>query len=163
MKKTALIILLFSVLAVVSCSKTPENKITKSASVEDFSEKPEGEGKVNIKYNKNGFSLFDEVKSIILTPDIKDIDSDNINYHWIIDDNNYVLFKTENGGATEIVNSGGLVILGIYAEIGYIDKETLFKYNITLQIEDKDSGEVLGSKTIVLEDKAGNYSIREVE
>ena len=30
-------------------------------------------------------------------------------------------------------------------------------------IEDKDSGEVLGSKTIVLEDKAGNYSIKEIE
>ena len=30
-------------------------------------------------------------------------------------------------------------------------------------IRDKDSGEVLGSKTLVLEDKAGNYSIKEIE
>lgn len=146
-------------------NKNVEDKATlnQNEDIKQVEKEEEEKPMVDIKYNINGFTIFDDNRTIVLNPEIKNIKDDNIQYHWTLEGGTALAFYNNAEPTNEIINSGSLVSIGIVEEISYIDTNVVINYKVKLDVENKSTGEVIASKAIVIQDKAGTYSVQEIE
>lgn len=124
---------------------------------------------VNIEADKERFSSMDYTTPwIIFMPKLEGETDKEIEYHWIIEneiasDREFYaeqFIKEDVGGEIEIVNSGEPVELGLFAEVSYIEN-AVSEFSIILKIEEKGTDNILAEDKLVIENRAGEYKIKE--
>lgn len=60
----------------------------------------------------------------------------------------------------EIINSGESVELGLFAEVSWIEG-TVIEFKVILQVEDKETSNIIATDEIIIENHSGFYSIRD--
>ena len=85
-----------------------------------------------------------------------------LQYHWILkNDNDFEGFIVpEKGPQKEIINSGELVELGLFAEVSWVEG-TVIEFKVELQIEDKETSKIIATNEIIIENNQGTYSIKQ--
>lgn len=137
-----------------------------SKSIDDNEE----EIKVSIKSNKRNF--FNE--GVKLTPVIDGEIDKEVQYNWIIESKNYIdgeFYNSETnlegfvgnkGPLREIINDGESIEFALYAEVSYIDG-AYSENKVILQIEEKDTGNILGRDELIIENRQGMYFVNTSE
>ena len=65
----------------------------------------------------------------------------------------------ESGPLKEVVNSGEPVELGLFAEISWVEG-TVIEFKVKLQVEEKDSSNIIAIDEITIENREGIYKIQ---
>ncbi|MEG1870797.1 MAG: hypothetical protein RR192_02225, partial [Peptostreptococcaceae bacterium] len=103
---------------------------------------------------------------INFTPVLEGKVDKELEYHWTVERVPYIEdedilegFVGESGPVTEVINSGEPVEYGIYAEISYVEGAYIER-NVTLNVKEKDTGKVVATDELIIENREGIYSIR---
>lgn len=88
----------------------------------------------------------------------------DIQYHWILENSeqshDFEGFVTpESGPLKEIINLGEPVELGLFAEVSWIEG-TVIEFKVKLQVEEKDSSNIITTDEIIIENREGIYRIK---
>lgn len=117
---------------------------------------------VEIETDKDYFSRMDKLHPVMtFTPILKGETDKDIQYHWIMEnDVDFEGFTTlENGPTKDIINSGEPVGLGIYAQVSYVEGAVM-EFKIILQVEEKETSNILAKDELVIENSEGEYRIK---
>lgn len=151
-----LIILSILVIGLVGCDIKREENIANYIKVEDNN----NDISVEILANSNSDS-FDGMP-ITLKSKLKGSYNKDLQYHWILknDDDIEGFILPEKGPQNEIINSGESVELGLFAEVSWI-AGTVIEFKVILQVEDKETSNIIATDEIIIENHSGFYSIRD--
>lgn len=116
---------------------------------------------ISITTNVDTYGLYmSSVRGITLTPQLEGTTDKDIQYHWSIDSDTE-MFDSPEGPKKEVINSGESVLFIPVAEIDYNEPDTLSNtIKISLEIEEKDSNNVLAETELIIEDYSGNYKVK---
>ncbi|WP_294188365.1 hypothetical protein [uncultured Clostridium sp.] len=156
MKKVIeLIILSILVIGLVGCDIKREENIANDIKVED-----NNNNSVEILANSDSDS-FDGMP-ITLKSKLKGSYNKDLQYHWILknDDDIEGFILPEKGPQKEIINSGESVELGLFAEVSWIEG-TVIEFKVILQVEDKETSNIIATDEIIIENHSGFYSIKD--
>lgn len=89
----------------------------------------------------------------------------DIQYHWILESKSRPDFfegflSPEGEPLEEVINYGEPVELGLFAEVNWIEG-SVEELKVKLQIEERDSANIIATDEIVIENHAGVYKINE--
>lgn len=98
---------------------------------------------------------------ITLTPKIKGDYDKELQYHWILENDDEVegFVVSEKGPQKEIINVGQPVELGLFAMVEWVEG-TVIEFKVKLQVEDKETSEIIANNEITIENNQGTYSIK---
>lgn len=115
--------------------------------------------KVSINTDKNSYSpAMSSIRGITLSPSLKpENKTSNIIYHWSTTSGGF-LNTGDNTTTKEVENKGEGVLWTAITAGGEKAEKSI---TITLKVEDKSSGKVLGENRVVLEEKEGSYWVKE--
>lgn len=113
---------------------------------------------VSINTDKNSYSpVMSSIRGITLSPSLKPEDkTSNIIYHWSTTSGGFL--NTEGNTTTKEIKNKGEGVLWTAITAGGEKAEK--SITITLKVEDKGSGKMLGENRVVLEEKEGSYWVR---
>jgi len=156
MKKVIVsIILTVLTISIVGCQVKTEDKISPNIQVEE-------KNNLSIEIIATNDSNSYKGLPVIFTPKVKGEYDKELQYHWILE-NDYAIqgLVTQNKGLqNEIINSGEPVEFGLIAEVSWVDG-TIEEYKVKLQIEDKETSDIIATDEIIIINKQGIYSIKE--
>ena len=149
------IILTVLTISIVGCQVKTEDKISPNIQVE---EKNNLSIEIIATNDSNSYDGF----PIIFTPKVNGESDKELQYHWILEtEYDFEGFVVSNKGPQkEIINLGEPVELGLSAEVSWIDG-TLEESKVKLQIEDKETLDIIATDEVIIINKQGNYSIKE--
>ena len=98
---------------------------------------------------------------ITLTPKIKGEYDKELQYHWIIKNDNDIegFILPEKNLQKEIINSGEPVKLGLFALVNWVEG-TVIEFKVNLQVEDKETSEIIATNEITIKNNQGIYTIK---
>lgn len=113
---------------------------------------------LSINTDRNSYSpAMSSVRGIALSPSLKPEDkSSNLIYHWSTTSGGF-LNTGDNKTTKEIENQGEGVLWSAITDGG---EKAEKRITITLKVEEKGSGKVLGEKNLVIEENEGSYWVR---
>lgn len=161
MKKiVTLIIISTMIFTLVGCQSKSEGKETVSNEVSIKN----NENTLNVKIIANGDSTTFSGMPINLTSKLTGEYDKDIQYHWILENNGHDkqfegFVAPESGPLKEIVNSGEPVELGLFAEVSWVEG-TVIEFKVKLQVEEKDSSNIITTDEITIENREGIYKIK---
>lgn len=164
MKKViGLIILSTLMFVLVGCQSRTKDTVSKDISIESNDTSGEdNKAALTVEIIANNDSNSYKGLPIILKSKIEGKSEKVLQYHWILENNTdfegFVI--SEKGPQKEIVNSGEPVELGVFAEVNYIEG-ALNKFKVKLQVEDKETSDIIATDEIIIENKVGYYSIKQ--
>ena len=167
-KITAVIIMSTLIFTLAGCkSKTGDiNNASNNASIENsdtLNEENENTLNVDIIADADPSSL--SGMPIKLTAKVTGEYDKDIQYHWILENSElYEEFEgfmaPESGSLKEIINSGEPVELGLFAHVSWVEG-TVIEFKVKLQVEEKDSSNIIATDEITIVNSAGIYKIKE--
>jgi hypothetical protein len=117
----------------------------------------------DIKVNIESDTMLFYNEEITFTPIIKGDLNKEVQYHWIIQDDsdneNLHGFVSNEGPAYDIINYGEAVKFATYAEVSYAD-DAYSEIKVILQIEEKDSNNVIGKDELIITNRQGMYFVK---
>lgn len=164
MKKViGLIILSTLMFVLVGCQSRTEDTVSKDISIESNDTSGEdNKGTLTVEIIANNNSNSYKGLPIIFKSKIEGEYDKVLQYHWIVENNTdfegFVI--SGKGPQKEIINSGESVELGVFAEVHYIEG-ALNKFKVKLQVEDKETSDIIATDEIVIENKGGSYNIKQ--
>ncbi|MDU5109391.1 MAG: hypothetical protein E6248_03015 [Clostridium sp.] len=153
-KVIGIIILSILMLVVVGCQGNKTDNISNDILIED-----ENSVRVEILATSDSDSL--EGMPITLKPKVNGEHNKEIQYHWILkNDNDFEGFiLQDNGPQKDIINSGEPVELGLFAMVEWVEG-TVKELKVELQVEDKETSDIIATDEIIIENNQGTYSIK---
>lgn len=98
---------------------------------------------------------------ITLTPKVKGEYNKELEYHWILenDDDFEGFIVPDKGPQKEIINLGEPVELGLFAKVEWVEG-TIKEFKVKLQVEYKETSDIIATNEIIVVNKEGVYSIK---
>ena len=156
MKKVILsIILTVLTVSIVGCQGKTEDKISQNIQVKE-------KNNLSVEIIATNDSNSYEGLPIIFTPKVNGEYDKELQYHWILEnEHTFQGLVTQNKGLqNEIINSGEPVELELYADVSWVEG-TVEEYKVKLQIEDKETLDIIATDEIIVVNNQGTYSIKE--
>gem|GEM_PF-1839154 len=164
MKKViGLIILSTLMFVLVGCQSRTEDTVSKDTSIESKDTSSEdNKGTLTVEIIANNDSNSYKGLPIILKSKIEGEFDKVFQCHWILENNidfeGFVI--SGKGPQKEIINSGEPVELGVFSEVNYIEG-ALNEFKVKLQVEDKETSDIIATDEIIIENKVGSYNIKQ--
>lgn len=135
------------------CDKNTDNSLTQNN---------DNSLKVNIIAQGDSTSL--SGMPINLSSELTGEYNKDIQYHWILEKSEqYEDFEgfvaPESGPLKEIVNLGEPVELDLFAEVSWREGAVI-EFKVKLQVEEKDSSNIIATDEITIENREGIYKIK---
>lgn len=113
---------------------------------------------VSINTDRNSYSpAMSSIRGITLSASLKpENKNSNLIYHWSTTSGGF-LNTGDNTTTKEIENKGEGVLWSAITDGGEKAEKSI---TITLKVEEKGSGKVLGEKNLVIEEKEGSYWVK---
>lgn len=159
MKKIALSILaVLLLLSIVGCESKIVSQHTKPTPY-PINGLDDGNSKITVEILSNNEESLSNMP-ITLTPKVSKDYPNDLQYHWILEnDTDFEGFVVPDmGPQKEIINDGEAVEIGLFAEVSYISG-TVKQFKVRLQVEDKETSEIIATNEITIENREGVYSI----
>ena len=153
-KVVGLIILSILVIGLVGCDIKREENISNDIKAQDNNE-------ISVEIIATSASDSFDGMPITLKSKLKGSYDKGLQYHWILkNDNDFEGFIIpEKGPQKEIINSGEEVELGLFAEVSWVEG-TVIEFKVVLQVEDKETSNIMATDEIIIENHAGIYRIK---
>ncbi|NLL30273.1 MAG: hypothetical protein GX258_04375 [Clostridiales bacterium] len=99
---------------------------------------------------------------ITLKPKLKGEYDRELQYHWLLKNDGDIegFILPEKGPQKEIINSGEPVELGVFAEASWVEG-TVIEFKVELQVEDKETSEIIATNEITIQNNEGVYRLIE--
>lgn len=99
---------------------------------------------------------------ITLTPKIKGDYDKELQYHWILESDDDVegFAVSGKGPQKEIINVSQPVELWLFAMVEWVEG-TVIEFKVKLQVEDKETSDIIANNEITIENNQGTYSIEQ--
>ena len=156
MKKViVLIILSILMIGLIGCKVKTEDNISKDIPIED-------KDSLNVEIIATNDTNSYKGMPITLKPKIIGEHVKELQYHWILEsDNDFEGFSLpEKGPQKEIINSGEPVEIELFAEVSWV-QGTVIEFKVKLQVEDKETSDIIATNEITIKNNQGIYSIKQ--